>query len=202
MPASIPINSPPPGLTLADTAAKLVQARRVRASDALGHQDGVRSRQRAMDVRRARQSGRAEIDERGGHRGLLQSAEDDRGDGVLARPGGATSRHARRHVELAATCRRISSRATRRSFSTRPAIWRMCATRHSFRSAWRGWRGRTRPHTVVGGGNLYFFKQASAGGASGGLRFARWVTAPERAAEWSIRTGYIATSRPLMKRRR
>ena len=26
------------------------------------------------------------------------------------------------------------------------------------------------------------------------MRFARWVSAPERAADWSIRTGYIATS--------
>ena len=26
------------------------------------------------------------------------------------------------------------------------------------------------------------------------LRFARWISAPERAADWSIRSGYIATS--------
>ena len=26
------------------------------------------------------------------------------------------------------------------------------------------------------------------------LRFARWISAPERAADWSIKTGYIATS--------
>ena len=38
----------------------------------------------SVDVRRARQSGRAETDERGGHRSLFQSAEDHRGVVVLA----------------------------------------------------------------------------------------------------------------------
>jgi sn-glycerol 3-phosphate transport system substrate-binding protein len=54
--------------------------------------------------------------------------------------------------------------------------------------------GRNSPHTVVGGGNLYFFKNASPAERQASLRFARWVSQPERAANWSIRTGYIATS--------
>ncbi len=57
-----------------------------------------------------------------------------------------------------------------------------------------GLAGKNSPHTVVGGGNLYFFKNANPEELQAALRFARWVTAPERAAEWSIRTGYIATS--------
>jgi sn-glycerol 3-phosphate transport system substrate-binding protein len=57
-----------------------------------------------------------------------------------------------------------------------------------------GLAGKNSPHTVVGGGNLYFFKQATPDERQAALRFARWVTAPQRAAEWSIRTGYIATS--------
>jgi sn-glycerol 3-phosphate transport system substrate-binding protein len=57
-----------------------------------------------------------------------------------------------------------------------------------------GLAGKTSPHTVVGGGNLYFFKNASPPERQAALRFARWVSAPERAADWSIRTGYIATS--------
>ena len=57
-----------------------------------------------------------------------------------------------------------------------------------------GLAGKNSPHTVVGGGNLYFFKNASPDERRAALRFARWVSAPERAAEWSIRTGYIATS--------
>lgn len=54
--------------------------------------------------------------------------------------------------------------------------------------------GKEHPATVVGGGNLYFFKNASPARREAALRFARWVSAPERAAEWSIKTGYIATS--------
>jgi sn-glycerol 3-phosphate transport system substrate-binding protein len=54
--------------------------------------------------------------------------------------------------------------------------------------------GKESPHTVVGGGNLYFFKHASTAERAASLQFAKWVTAPERAADWSIKTGYIATS--------
>jgi sn-glycerol 3-phosphate transport system substrate-binding protein len=56
-----------------------------------------------------------------------------------------------------------------------------------------GLPGKQSPHTVVGGGNLYFFKNASPAERTAALRFARWVSAPERAADWSRRTGYIAT---------
>jgi len=54
--------------------------------------------------------------------------------------------------------------------------------------------GAAGPRTVVGGGNLYMFKHASPAQREASLRFMRWVTAPERAADWSIRTGYIGTS--------
>ena len=57
-----------------------------------------------------------------------------------------------------------------------------------------GLAGKNSPHTVVGGGNMYFFKSASPAERQASLRFARWVSAPERAADWSIKTGYIATS--------
>jgi sn-glycerol 3-phosphate transport system substrate-binding protein len=57
-----------------------------------------------------------------------------------------------------------------------------------------GLAGKNSPHTVVGGGNMYFFKHAPPAEQSAALRFARWISAPERAADWSIRTGYIATS--------
>jgi sn-glycerol 3-phosphate transport system substrate-binding protein len=57
-----------------------------------------------------------------------------------------------------------------------------------------GLAGQHSPHTVVGGGNLYFFKHATPEEQQAALRFACFVSAPERAAEWSVRTGYIATS--------
>jgi sn-glycerol 3-phosphate transport system substrate-binding protein len=56
-----------------------------------------------------------------------------------------------------------------------------------------GLPGKDGPRTVVGGGNLYFFKAASPAERQAALRFARWVSRPELAADWSIRTGYIAT---------
>jgi len=55
-----------------------------------------------------------------------------------------------------------------------------------------GLPGKEGPRTVVGGGNIYFFKQASAAEKSAALKFARFLTQPERAADWSMKTGYIA----------
>jgi len=55
-----------------------------------------------------------------------------------------------------------------------------------------GLPGKEGPRTVVGGGNIYFFKQASAPERKAALQFARFLTEPERAADWSMKTGYIA----------
>lgn len=55
-----------------------------------------------------------------------------------------------------------------------------------------GLPGKTGPRTVVGGGNIYFFKQASPAERAAALKFARFLTEPARAADWSIQTGYIA----------
>jgi sn-glycerol 3-phosphate transport system substrate-binding protein len=46
----------------------------------------------------------------------------------------------------------------------------------------------------TGGGNFYLFKTASAPQREVALRFLRWISSPERAAEWGIDTGYVATS--------
>ena len=46
----------------------------------------------------------------------------------------------------------------------------------------------------TGGGNFYLFKTASAPQREVALRFVRWISSPERAAQWGIDTGYVATS--------
>ena len=56
-----------------------------------------------------------------------------------------------------------------------------------------GLPGKDGPRTVVGGGNMYFFKSASPAERQAALRFVRFLTEPERAADWCIKTGYIAT---------
>ena len=45
----------------------------------------------------------------------------------------------------------------------------------------------------TGGGSFYMFKAADPAQREAGLKFLRWVTSPERAAQWSIDTGYVAT---------
>ena len=45
----------------------------------------------------------------------------------------------------------------------------------------------------TGGGNFYLFKAASPEQQAASLTFLQWVTSPERAAQWGIQTGYVAT---------
>jgi len=45
----------------------------------------------------------------------------------------------------------------------------------------------------TGGGNFYLFKAASPQQRDAALSFLRWISGPERAAQWGIETGYVAT---------
>jgi sn-glycerol 3-phosphate transport system substrate-binding protein len=45
----------------------------------------------------------------------------------------------------------------------------------------------------TGGGNFYMFKKTTPEERKAGLEFVKWMTTPERAAAWSIATGYVAT---------
>ena len=47
--------------------------------------------------------------------------------------------------------------------------------------------------TPTGGGNFYLFKSATPPQRTAALRFLRWISGPERAAQWGIDTGYVAT---------
>src|SRR5690606_631282 len=46
----------------------------------------------------------------------------------------------------------------------------------------------------TGGGNFYIFKSGTPEQQAAALKFAKWTTAPERAADWSIATGYVAVT--------
>ena len=45
----------------------------------------------------------------------------------------------------------------------------------------------------TGGGNFYLFGTATPAQREAGLHFLRWISSPERAAQWGIDTGYVAT---------
>jgi sn-glycerol 3-phosphate transport system substrate-binding protein len=45
----------------------------------------------------------------------------------------------------------------------------------------------------TGGGNFYLFATATPAQREAGLHFVRWISSPERAAQWGIDTGYVAT---------
>ena len=54
--------------------------------------------------------------------------------------------------------------------------------------------GNRRKGSPTGGGNFYIFKKSSPAQQQAAYQFIRWITQPERAAQWSIDTGYVATS--------
>ncbi len=44
----------------------------------------------------------------------------------------------------------------------------------------------------TGGGNFYVFKKTTPEQRAAALKFVKWMTTPERAADWGIKTGYVA----------
>jgi sn-glycerol 3-phosphate transport system substrate-binding protein len=60
------------------------------------------------------------------------------------------------------------------------------------------------PGSPTGGGNFYIFKKATRAQQEMAFKFVRFMTTPERAAQWSIGTGYVgvrpdAYDTPAMK---
>jgi len=56
----------------------------------------------------------------------------------------------------------------------------------------------------TGGGNFYIFKKSTPAQREAAFKFIKWVTAPARAAQWGIDTGYVAVradawDTPVMK---
>jgi sn-glycerol 3-phosphate transport system substrate-binding protein len=47
----------------------------------------------------------------------------------------------------------------------------------------------------TGGGNFYVFKKASPAERKAAATFIKWMTSPERAAQWSIGTGYVGVTK-------
>jgi sn-glycerol 3-phosphate transport system substrate-binding protein len=52
---------------------------------------------------------------------------------------------------------------------------------------------KARGGSPTGGGNIYVFKNADKAKLAAALEFARFLSTPERAADWGIATGYVAT---------
>ena len=48
------------------------------------------------------------------------------------------------------------------------------------------------PGSPTGGGNFYIFKKSTPQQREAAFRFIKWLTTPERAAQWGIDTGYVA----------
>jgi sn-glycerol 3-phosphate transport system substrate-binding protein len=46
----------------------------------------------------------------------------------------------------------------------------------------------------TGGGNFHMFKSADKAQQEASVRFLKWLTAPDRAAQWGIDTGYVAVT--------
>ncbi len=51
-----------------------------------------------------------------------------------------------------------------------------------------------RKGSPTGGGNFYIFKKSTPVQQEAAFKFIKWITQPERAARWSMDTGYVAVS--------
>lgn len=54
--------------------------------------------------------------------------------------------------------------------------------------------GKVRQGSPTGGGNFYIFKSTTDEKRDAAYTFVKWMSQPERAAQWSIKTGYVGTS--------
>lgn len=52
--------------------------------------------------------------------------------------------------------------------------------------------GNPKPASVLGGGNLYIFKGASAEQKAAAYKFIQFITSDEIQADWAVQTGYVA----------
>lgn len=52
----------------------------------------------------------------------------------------------------------------------------------------------TEPGSPTGGGNFYLFKSGTDAEQQAAFRLVKFLTAPERSAEWSVATGYVGVS--------
>jgi sn-glycerol 3-phosphate transport system substrate-binding protein len=57
----------------------------------------------------------------------------------------------------------------------------------------------------TGGGNFYMFRKTTPAQQAAIVKFVRWMTSPERAAQWGVETGYVAVRKdawttPAMRR--
>ena len=57
----------------------------------------------------------------------------------------------------------------------------------------------------TGGGNFYMFRKTTPAQQAAVVKFVRWMTSPERAAQWGVETGYVAVRKdawttPVMKK--
>ena len=59
--------------------------------------------------------------------------------------------------------------------------------------------GNKRKGSPTGGGNFYIFKKATPQQQEAAFTFIKWITQPERAALWSMETGYVGVSESAYK---
>ena len=53
---------------------------------------------------------------------------------------------------------------------------------------------KTQQGSPTGGGNFFIFKKSTPAQQEAAFKFIKWITQPERAAQWSMTTGYVAVS--------
>ena len=95
-------------------------------------------------------------------------------------------------VEWGTTPKDFFERKAAMMWTTTGNLTNVRRTTRSSTSASRCCPRSKRRGSPTGGGNFYIFKKATPAQQEAAFKFIKWITTPERAAQWSIDTGYVA----------
>ena len=88
----------------------------------------------------------------------------------------------------------VAFKDAREIFDTPPNVWIFSPTMKNFEEVFGISFGFvTQQEVLPGGGNFYIFKQTTPEERKAAMRLIKFLTQPERTAEWSMKTGYLGT---------
>ena len=135
---------------------------------------------------------RRRADERGRHQDLFRQAGGDRGARLLGRPVAQVQGDAARHHRVGHHAEGLLREEDGDDVDHHRQPDQRASTNAKFDFGVAMLPANKRRGSPTGGGNFYIFKKSTPAQQQAALKFIKWITSPERAAQWGIDTGYVA----------
>ncbi len=127
----------------------------------------------------------------GRQRDVLRQAGGHRGAAVLGGPGGKHKVMPSGIIEWGTTPKDFFERKTAMMWTTTGNLTNV-KNNAKFEFGVAMLPAGKRRGSPTGGGNFHIFKKSTPAQQEAALKFIKWVTSPQRAAQWGIDTGYVA----------